>query len=129
MLLKESFIVGLSATLFFLFLDIETAFYFGHPVETEYRLHELQVRCFLQTGKTLEAQVSISPTFYEQLLCSQITRVKNNTDYFTVILRFWHFQSQRMCVNMLVKLTSGGLWDGLTGSAALEHEGGGQNQV
>jgi hypothetical protein len=42
------------------FEDIETAFYFGHPAETEYRLHELQVRCYLQMGKTLEAQVRVN---------------------------------------------------------------------
>jgi hypothetical protein len=37
--------------------DIETAFYFGHPEETDYRLYEVQLRCYLEMGRKFEAQV------------------------------------------------------------------------
>jgi hypothetical protein len=36
--------------------DLETAFYFGHPREADYRLFELQCRCYLQRGQSHEAQ-------------------------------------------------------------------------
>ena len=44
----------------FLPSDIETAFYFGHPENTDYRLYELQCRCFMEMGRALDAQVNFT---------------------------------------------------------------------
>jgi len=44
---------------------------------------------------------------YKQLLLSKISKVQNNTDDLTVFLRFWDLYVQKLCLNMLLKMTPG----------------------
>ncbi len=53
-------------------------------------------------------QVSISPTFYAQILRTQITKVQEDTDNLTKFLRFYDLYVKKLLVNMMVKLTTTG---------------------
>ena len=50
-------------------------------------------------------QVSISPTFYEQLLRSQIPKAQKKTVKSSSFLRFWDLRVWKLLVNTLMKLT------------------------
>jgi len=54
----------------------------------------------------IDSQVSISSTFFEQLLHLKIPKAQKDTDDLTDFLWFWDLLSlQRLCVSMLMKST------------------------
>jgi len=60
----------------------------------------------LQLLTYLQYLVSISPTFYAQILHTKISKGEKDTDdCLTVFLRFWDLCVLKLCVNVLVKLT------------------------
>ncbi len=61
----------------------------------------------LRCSSTWNLKVSISTTFYVQLLQAQIPKVQKDTDGLTVFSRFWDMSSLKLQVNMLVKSTQG----------------------
>ncbi len=53
-------------------------------------------------------QVSISSTFYAQLLHTEIPKAHKDTDSLTKFLRFYDLRVKKLLVNMMVKLTTTG---------------------